>query len=114
MYDIHIEKRLLAHPSLASLDVGFSTSLVSTSPMHSQEDMLNGMGLVEAIRHSLVGRDATIATPYGHRHLVYADYTASGRMLSFVEAYMNVWGCAGLLQYAVFSALVQCDIGISH
>jgi hypothetical protein len=48
---------------------------------------------VKAIKHSLVGRNATIATPYGHRRLVYADYTASGRMLSFVEAYMNV--CVG-------------------
>ncbi len=41
--------------------------------------------LVEAIRTAVVGEGAAIATPFGLRPLVYADYVASGRALGFVE-----------------------------
>jgi selenocysteine lyase/cysteine desulfurase len=37
------------------------------------------------IRRSEIGRSARIETPYGQRRLFYADLTASGRSLSFVE-----------------------------
>ena len=40
---------------------------------------------LESIREEIVGRDLLIATPFGDRHLLYADYTASGRGLRFVE-----------------------------
>lgn len=52
--------------------------------------MLIGHDMVRAIRSSVIGKDATIKGPYGARKLVYADYTASGRLLSLVEAYLNV------------------------
>lgn len=48
------------------------------------------MDMVRAIRESVVGRNATYLGPYGPRRLVYADYTASGRLLSFIETYLNV------------------------
>jgi len=38
------------------------------------------------IRSSEIGRSAVIETPFGRRRLFYADLTASGRSLSFVEA----------------------------
>ena len=32
-----------------------------------------------------LGHDVTIVTPYGPKHMIYADYTASGRTLRFME-----------------------------
>jgi selenocysteine lyase/cysteine desulfurase len=47
------------------------------------------MSLVERIRASVIGDDAVIEGPFGPRRIVYADYTASGRALSFVEDYIR-------------------------
>ena len=44
--------------------------------------------LVKLIAESIIGRRKEIVTAYGKRELVYADYTASGRMLSFFEDYL--------------------------
>ncbi|MBN1424410.1 aminotransferase class V-fold PLP-dependent enzyme [Candidatus Fermentibacteria bacterium] len=41
--------------------------------------------VIESLRADIVGRDAAFATPFGPRHLFYADYTASGRALWMVE-----------------------------
>ena len=38
------------------------------------------------VRNSIIGSDACIETPFGTRHLLYADHTASGRGVSFIEA----------------------------
>lgn len=44
------------------------------------------MAMLEAVRKSLIGRDAVLETPYGRRPLVYADYGASGRGSARVDA----------------------------
>jgi selenocysteine lyase/cysteine desulfurase len=41
------------------------------------------------IRHNEVGRRAAIETPFGRRLLSYADLTATGRYLHFVEAWIR-------------------------
>ena len=43
----------------------------------------------ESLRKEIVGADAPVATPFGERLMVYADYTASGRCLGFVEKYVQ-------------------------
>ena len=43
----------------------------------------------EFLRKQIVGADSTFATPFGERLMVYADYTASGRCLLFVENYLQ-------------------------
>jgi selenocysteine lyase/cysteine desulfurase len=41
------------------------------------------------VRDNIIGRDAEIQTPFGTRRVTYADYTASGRGLRFIERYME-------------------------
>lgn len=45
--------------------------------------------LIHRIRHSIIGDRKSIRTPFGDRPLVYADYVASGRSLSFIEDFVR-------------------------
>ena len=45
--------------------------------------------LIELIRTSVIGEDHVMTTPYGERRVTYADYTASGRALSFLEQFIR-------------------------
>ena len=45
--------------------------------------------LVRRIRESVIGEDHVMQTPYGRRRVTYADYTASGRALTFVEDFIR-------------------------
>ncbi len=44
--------------------------------------------LLDRIRDSVIGDDQVIPGPYGSRRVTYADYTASGRALGFLEEFI--------------------------
>ncbi len=45
--------------------------------------------LLDHIRESVIGDDTQITTPFGERRVTYADYTASGRALTFIEDFIR-------------------------
>ena len=66
----------------ALTDAGFTMHpMTVTDP--EQDD------LVELIRASVIGEDEAVAGPFGIRRVTYADYTASGRALAFIEDYLR-------------------------
>jgi selenocysteine lyase/cysteine desulfurase len=45
--------------------------------------------LLKTIQESLIGDDQVMHGPFGPRRVTYADYTASGRALSFIEEFVR-------------------------
>src|SRR4051794_39228234 len=45
--------------------------------------------LIDRVRESAIGDDAMLDGPFGPRRMVYADATASGRSLTFVEDFIR-------------------------
>jgi selenocysteine lyase/cysteine desulfurase len=45
--------------------------------------------LIETIRAAVIGDAEAVAGPFGLRRVTYADYTASGRSLSFIEDFIR-------------------------
>jgi selenocysteine lyase/cysteine desulfurase len=57
--------------------------------VHEQSRSGTSSHLIETIRRSIIGESAVVDGPFGPRPVVYADYTASGRSLSFIEDYIR-------------------------
>jgi len=45
--------------------------------------------MIETIRASIIGDDSALEGPFGTRRVTYADYTASGRSLTFIEDFIR-------------------------
>src|SRR5690606_11710294 len=51
--------------------------------------MADAAELIDTIRESVIGGSEVVDGPFGPRPVVYADYTASGRSLTFVEDHLR-------------------------
>ncbi|HUR86356.1 MAG TPA: aminotransferase class V-fold PLP-dependent enzyme [Solirubrobacteraceae bacterium] len=79
----------MADPDVAEPEASVETAelldpFAALTPSSAQRE-----ALVELIRRSVIGDDAVLAGPFGPKRVVYADYTASGRSLRFLEEFIQ-------------------------
>jgi predicted transcriptional regulator len=72
-------------------DAGVTTAAAIAERNDKKTNLEKNKGmLLQYIRDNVIGSssDTLIQTVYGEKPLVYADYTASGRSLRFIETYI--------------------------
>ena len=57
--------------------------------MPPRDPALTDSALLTRIRESVIGDDQVMRGPFGDRRVTYADYTASGRALGFIEDFIR-------------------------
>jgi hypothetical protein len=66
---------------------------------------------LEWLRSELIGKDVEFDTPFGRRALTYADQTASGRSLRYIEDYLR--GFTYYIKPQLLSSVI-CDITVER
>ncbi|CAF3815482.1 unnamed protein product [Rotaria sp. Silwood1] len=63
-------------------------NVMNVLAMYGLNDNVHKLQLLQYIDSNIIGNNVRINTPWGSRKMIYADYTASGRALMFIEHYM--------------------------
>ena len=64
-------------------------TVVMLHNMKNQRENSETEALIARIREGVIGERLAIETPFGRKPLIYADYTASGRSLDFIEDFIR-------------------------
>lgn len=62
---------------------------MSSITVPSKDPSLPNPPILTRIREGVIGDDQAMSGPFGDRRVTYADYTASGRALSFIEDFIR-------------------------
>ena len=76
--------RMKAERKKRLFDIAHLKGIINKQKIVNQEIQMKKISL-KSIREQILGNNLVFDTPFGERHLLYADYTASGRTLESIE-----------------------------